>query len=60
MDGTSVGFISIGAVLMLNLVGVAYSYGKQTQKLNDLCRRMGLVEEAFKGMCSHNDKGKES
>ena len=60
MDGTAVGFISISAVLMLNLIGVAYSYGKHTQKLNDLCRRMGLVEEAFKGMCSRNDKVKES
>jgi len=60
MDGTAIGFISIGTVLFLNLIGVAYSYGKHSQKLNDLCRRMGSVEEAFKGMCSRNDTEEKS
>ena len=42
MDGGTIGVI---ALLVVNIVAVAYSYGKLSQKVNDLCRRMDRVEK---------------
>ena len=32
------------ALLLVNLAGVAYSYGKLNQKVNDLCNRVARLE----------------
>ena len=34
------GFIAIGSLLVVQLVGFAYGYGKITQKLNDVCQKV--------------------
>ena len=57
MDGAiATGFISIGVVLVLNLTVVAYSYGQHTQKLNDLCRRVGRIESLLNSTKSANPR----
>lgn len=43
--------VGIGALVVINIVAVAYGYGKTTQKLNDLCRRMDRIEG-----CGKEDK----
>ena len=38
-------FITLGLLALVNLAAVAYSYGKLTQKVNDLCGRMSRLEK---------------
>lgn len=39
-DGT----LAIIGLLLVNIAAVSFSYGKLSQKVSDLCRRMGRVE----------------
>jgi len=50
MDGGTVGVISL---LVVNIAVAAYSYGRLSQKVNDLCRRVDRVEKII------NNTGKE-
>ena len=43
------GFIGIGALLIVQLVGFTYGYGKLTQKVNDICRRLNRIEKIENG-----------
>ena len=43
MDG---GSASIVVLVVANIAAVAFSYGKLSQKVNDLCRRIDRVEKA--------------
>lgn len=46
MDGMVIGaFIGVGVFTIVNVIVVAFSYGKLTQKVNDLCGRMERVEK---------------
>jgi len=49
MTGTEATLFGAAVALILNFAGIAYSYGKSTQKLNDLCRRMDRVENLLNG-----------
>jgi len=42
MDGGTVGII---VLIVVNIALAAYSYGRLSQKVNDLCRRMDRVEK---------------
>ena len=41
MDGGTIGVMSL---VVVNIALAAYSYGRLSQKVNDLCRRMDRVE----------------
>lgn len=41
MDGSTIGIIGL---LLVNTALISFSYGKLSQKVSDLCRRMGRVE----------------
>ena len=45
MDGIVVGFITIGFLIVINIAIAAYSYGRLSQKVTDLCRRVSQLEE---------------
>lgn len=46
MDGGAVvGFVSIGVLTAGNIVLVAYNFGKIKQKVDDLCGRVGRLED---------------
>ena len=34
-------------LVVINIAGVAYSYGKLSQKVSDLCRRLERVEKVI-------------
>ena len=40
-----IGFFSLGFLVVINIILVAYSYGKMTQGLGDLCRRVENLEK---------------
>ena len=42
------GLCTIGGLVIVNIVVVAYSYGKSTQQLADLCRRVTKLENKIK------------
>ena len=44
MDG---GTAAVIVLVVINIAGVAYSYGKLSQKVSDLCRRLERVEKIF-------------
>lgn len=46
MDNGTIGILGL---LLVNIAAVAYSYGKLSQKVNDLCRRIGRVEVVLNG-----------
>ena len=46
MDGAVIGIISL---VMVNIAAVAFSYGRLSQKVNDLCARIGRVEKILNG-----------
>lgn len=43
------GFISLGILVLTNVIIVAYSYGKITQSVADVCRRVERVEDKIFG-----------
>ena len=45
MDGNVIGFISLGILVVTNLILTAYNYGRLNQSVSDLCRRVGQLEE---------------
>lgn len=48
MDGGAcAGFVSIGVLMVGNMVVVAYSYGKVKQRVEDLCGRVTRLEDAY-------------
>ena len=51
MDGGTIGIMGLVAV---NIAVVAYSYGRLSQKVSDLCRRVDSLEKAI-----NNNPGKE-
>ena len=44
-----VGFASLGFLAMVNISVFAYSYGKLNQRVADLCRRIGRIEDILNG-----------
>ena len=46
MDGISIGTVGL---VVINIAAVAYSYGKLSQKVSDLCRRIDRVEKTLNG-----------
>lgn len=36
--------IAVGVLVVINIVTVAFGYGRMTQKVSDLCRRVKRVE----------------
>ena len=42
---TLFGFIAIGVLVVINIIVVAFGYGKSSQQIADLCRRMDRVEK---------------
>ena len=40
-----IGFFSIGFLIVVNIILVAYGYGKMNQSLNDICRRVENLEK---------------
>ncbi len=44
MDG---GTAAVIILVVINIAGVAYSYGKLSQKVSDLCRRLERVEKVI-------------
>ena len=42
-----VGIIAVVILVVINITGVAYSYGMLSQKVKDLCRRLDRVEKAI-------------
>ena len=42
--GILVGFISVGFLVVLNLLSVAYTYGKLSEKVQGLCDRVDKLE----------------
>ena len=44
MDSQIAGFVTLGLLAICNLLAFAYGYGKLTQKVNDLCRRLDRLE----------------
>ena len=53
MDGGTIGVISL---VVVNIAVAAYSYGRLSQKVSDLCRRVGRVEKII----NNPGKGEES
>ena len=51
MDGSS---IAILALVITNIAGVAYSYGRLSQKVNDICQRLSRLENTLN--CSGEKK----
>ena len=52
MDGTVIGaLVGIGFLTTINVAVVAFTYGKLTQKVKDLCERVRRVETVL------NNKG---
>lgn len=43
-------FIGMGCLMVINIIAVAYSYGKLSQKVSDLCRRIRGVETQVDGI----------
>ena len=41
MDGATIGILTL---IVVNIGAVAYSYGKLSQKVSDLCRRVERIE----------------
>lgn len=41
--------IGVGGLVILNIVIVAYGYGKLTQKVSDACRRLTRLESIING-----------
>lgn len=57
MDGGTIGVMSL---IVVNIAVAAYSYGRLSQKVNDLCRRMDRVEKIINNPGpSSFPKGKE-
>lgn len=54
MDGQTIGFVALGVLMCFNLTAVAYSYGKLTQSVKDISRRVGKLE-AIQG-CKPDEK----
>ena len=52
MDGNTIGFIGVALLVLTNIAAVAYSYGKLSQKVNDLCRRVTRLENACNARCN--------
>lgn len=46
MDGGTVGIMSL---VVVNIALVAFSYGRLSQKVSDLCRRVNRVEAIING-----------
>ena len=46
---TIIGFASLGFLAMVNISVFAYGYGKLGQKVSDLCRRVGRLEDILNG-----------
>ncbi len=46
MNGSTIGIFGL---LLVNIAIVSFSYGKIFQKVSDLCRRMGRVEDIVNG-----------
>lgn len=42
--------IGMGCLVVVNIVAVAYSYGKLSQKVTDLCRRTRGIETQVDGI----------
>lgn len=50
MDGGIVAaLIGLGALVIINIVAVAYSYGKLSQKVSDFCGRVDRLEKIVNG-----------
>ena len=45
MDGNIIGFISLGILVVTNLILTAYNYGRLNQSVSDLCRRVDNIEK---------------
>jgi len=45
----AIGFISIGTLVVINLILAAFSYGKLNQSVSDLCRRVERLESRVLG-----------
>jgi len=52
------GILGIAGLVILNIIAVAFSYGMLTQKVKDLCRRMGRVEDILNGKVASEEDGK--
>ncbi len=46
MDGSTIGIIGL---LLVNTALISFSYGRLSQKVTDLCRRMVRVEDILNG-----------
>ena len=44
MSGEIVGFLSLGLLILINIIMVAVSYGKYSQKIEDLGARVTRLE----------------
>ena len=53
MDG---GMVGLGGLIVLNLIGVAFSYGMTRQELKDHNRRLVRIEQKIDGVpgCKEN------
>jgi len=41
------GFIALGILIIINIVLVAFTYGKLSQSVKDLTRRTGAIEDKY-------------
>lgn len=49
MDGAAIAWTGLGIVVLGNFALLAYGYGRISQKVSDLQRRLGRVEQTING-----------
>lgn len=50
MDGFLIGSLGIGIVIIGNIGAFAYCYGKLSQKVDDMSKRLERVEKSLNGL----------
>ena len=48
--GTVIGFISLGILIIINLLVVSFSYGRISQSVTDLNHRVERLEKLYDGI----------
>ena len=50
------GFVSIGLMVLVQIIIFAFGYGKISQKVSDLCKRVEGLEKKVNNTDTHLDK----
>ena len=50
------GFVGIGLMVLVQIIMFAFSYGKISQKVSDLCKRVEGLEKKVNNTDTHLDK----